>query len=407
MRSRSRSTFRRAVQVMATLAVVGGVIPAVTATPAAAATRVYSDIGVTRDGRGYALVTEAGEVYAYGTVQYRGNPRGFTDRIVGISVTADGLGYVAISSIGQVYAYGTAVYRGNPTGFTGSIVDVSLTADGLGYVAISSAGQVYAYGTAVYRGNPAGFTGTISSVSVTPDGQGYVAISTAGQVYAFNVVYRGNPTGFTGTMKSIAVTNGGQGYVAMSTAGQMYAFNVAYRGNATGFTGSMVGVGVTGDGQGYAAASSIGQVYAFGTVTYRGNGDSTDTTPPITPLCWSHGCTGKDPKLSGCEPTSWTLDEFTDGSFRFEMRYSDGCNAVWTRVTTKAGTEGWNCNTAFGQIRAYDRDDNFLFSYGVQAKCPGAVPGIAWTEMVAFPHYVRTCEASWFEGPPRLCTNKH
>lgn len=236
-------------------------------------TRVFTGIGVTRDGQGYALVSEAGEVYAYGTVGYRGNATGFTGKIADISVTADGSGYAMISTAGQVYAFGTVVYRGNPTGFTGSIVDISVTADGLGYVAISSAGQVYAYGTAVYRGNPTGFTGSITSVSVTPDGQGYVAMSSAGQVYAYNVVYRGNPTGFTGTMVDISVTNGGQGYLAMSSIGQMYAYNVVYRGNPSGFTGSMAGVGVTGDGQGYGAVSSIGQVYAYGTVAYRGNGD--------------------------------------------------------------------------------------------------------------------------------------
>ncbi|MFI8265806.1 CHAP domain-containing protein, partial [Streptomyces sp. NPDC085665] len=112
---------------------------------------------------------------------------------VGISVTADGQGYVAVSGAGQVYAYGSAVYRGNPSGFTGGIVGISVTADGQGYVAVSGAGQVYAYGSAVYRGNPSGFTGGIKGISVTADGQGYAAVSGTGQVYAYGTVrYWGN-----------------------------------------------------------------------------------------------------------------------------------------------------------------------------------------------------------------------
>jgi CHAP domain len=108
---------------------------------------------VTADGQGYVAISGTGQVYAYGSVQYRGNPAGFTGSIVGISVTADGQGYTAISSAGQVYAYGSVQYRGNPAGFTGNIVGISVTASGQGYGALSSYGQVYAYGAVRYWGN--------------------------------------------------------------------------------------------------------------------------------------------------------------------------------------------------------------------------------------------------------------
>ncbi|NEA30748.1 CHAP domain-containing protein [Streptomyces sp. SID13031] len=203
--------------------------------PAQAAARTYSAIGVTADGRGYAGISNAGEVYAFGSTVYRGNPSGFSGVITGVSVTASGQGYAAISSSGQVYAYGAVQSRGNPTGFTGSIVGISVTADGQGYAAISSAGQVYAYGTVQSRGNPTGFTGSIVGISVTANGQGYAAISSTGQVYAYGTVQ--------------------------------------HRGNPTGFTNGIAGVSVTGDGQGYTAISGYGQVYAYGTVRYWGNGD--------------------------------------------------------------------------------------------------------------------------------------
>jgi murein DD-endopeptidase MepM/ murein hydrolase activator NlpD len=272
------STFGRFRLRLAAAVAAAATVVAPGLTTAHADTRTFTGVSVTRDGQGYALVSDAGEVYAYGTAQYRGNPVGFTGKIVGISLTGDGLGYATISSAGQVYAYGTVIYRGNPAGFTGNITGISVTADGQGYVAISEFGQVYAYGTVAYRGNPTGFTGRMVGISVTADGQGYVAISDHGQVYAYNVPYRGNPTGYSGSIAGVSVTPNGQGYVAISSQGQVYAYNAGYFGNPSGYTGAIAGVAVTENGQGYAAMSSIGQVYAYGNVRYRGNGDPGATT---------------------------------------------------------------------------------------------------------------------------------
>jgi hypothetical protein len=127
---------------------------------ASAASAAYRALGVTANGAGYAAINSSGQVYAFGSVQYRANPQGFNGEIVGISVTADGAGYAAISSTGQVYAYGSVQYRGNPAGFSGGIVGISVTADGKGYAAVSGNGQVYAYGTVQYRGNADPNSGT-------------------------------------------------------------------------------------------------------------------------------------------------------------------------------------------------------------------------------------------------------
>jgi hypothetical protein len=130
-----------------------GLPPMAHAAPMSATPRTFTGIDATADGQGYGLISDAGEVYAFGSLRYRANPAGFTGRITGLSTTADGQGYVAVSSAGQVYAYGTVQYRGNPAGFTGGIVGISATADGQGYAAVSGSGQVYAYGTVLYRGN--------------------------------------------------------------------------------------------------------------------------------------------------------------------------------------------------------------------------------------------------------------
>jgi hypothetical protein len=145
--------------------------------PANAALRTFAGISVTADGSGYGLISNAGEVYAFGSTVYHGNPSGFSGSIVGLSVTADGKGYAAISSTGQVYAYGTVAYHGNPTGFTGSIAGISVTGNGAGYAAESSSGQVYAYGTVKYWGNgdpgstsPGPLGSRISSIATTEYG---------------------------------------------------------------------------------------------------------------------------------------------------------------------------------------------------------------------------------------------
>jgi hypothetical protein len=287
----------------------------VTAAPASAATRSFSAVDTTADGKGYALISSAGEVYAFGSVIYRGNPAGFTGKIVGISVTADGQGYVAISSAGQVYAYGTAVYRGNPTGFTGSITGISLTADGQGYAAISSIGQVYAYGTTVYRGNPAGFTGSIVGISVTADGQGYAAISSIGQVYAYGTAVP--------------------------------------RGNPTGFTGGIVGISLTANGQGYAAESGIGQIYAYGTVVYWGNGDPgsasvSDARSRIVAIANREQGNGEKPAGSDCNfyTTALHTGSTAGCSVANYTRAEDWCADFAKWVWMQAGADVANLNAA-------------------------------------------------------------
>jgi CHAP domain len=104
---------------------------ALSALPADAATRTFTGIGVTADGSGYGLAASSGEVYAYGSVAYHGNPAGFSGSIVGISVTANGQGYVAESSIGQVYAYGTVKYWGNGDPGSNSISNLRIRIAGI------------------------------------------------------------------------------------------------------------------------------------------------------------------------------------------------------------------------------------------------------------------------------------
>jgi hypothetical protein len=135
---------------------------------------------------------------------------------------------------------------------------------------------------------------------------------------------------------------------------------------------------------------------------------TTEAAPGVTVAaalsCTAGTCKGKDPEAYGCAADATTLDEFTDGSFRFEMRHSKKCYAVWTRVSSPKGTPGWYCNTTFAQIRGYTPDDKRKGVYSVQAHCPGTT----WTKMWPFTDWVRTCVSwVWFDNPPDECTSRH
>ncbi len=242
-----------------------------------AATNVYTSVSVTADGHGYVTMNTSGQVYAFGTVKYRGAPTNFSGLMMSISVKADGSGYVAISSTGQVYAFGVTAFP-NPSS-SHTFVGISERADGTGWAAITSAGEVYAHNV-TYRGNATGSTGIVG-ISVKPDGSGYVAMSNTGQIYAFNVTYH-TPATYNAPMVGVAVNSAGTGYMTMSNKGQLYAYGVTGHSNPTGYTPPMSAVAITSNGAGALAMSSSGQMYAYSPVIFRGNADPGTAVPAQT-----------------------------------------------------------------------------------------------------------------------------
>ena len=111
--------------------------------------------------------------------------------------------------------------------------------------------------------------------------------------------------------------------------------------------------------------------------------------------CRAESCTGKSPYTQGCGATAHTIDEFTYGGVRFELRYSPACQAAWTRVTTPR-----HFNTLFGQIRGGGH------VYGVQAKVDRDGNQHS-TQMIGTNHRVRTCRAVWFDARPSYCSSFH
>lgn len=133
-------------------------------------------------------------------------------------------------------------------------------------------------------------------------------------------------------------------------------------------------------------------------------------SPANAASCYNGTCRGLDPESSGCNVPSagvYTLDNFTDGRFYVELRYSPLCQAVWTRITATSGTPGHYCNLQFAQTVTYTWEGRFAYQTGTQANCSGTRR--AWTAMSPFDGVlVKACvNHVWATATPEICTAAH
>lgn len=224
----------------------------------------------------YMDVSRTGQVYAWNSRYLGGSPSLGADHITDAKVTAGDNGYWMLSQSGNIYAYGNAPYLGGgATGHTGNLVALAATPDGQGYAMLSSSGQVYAYGAAgYYGGSPSGYAGAFVDLEMTPTGHGYWLLTSVGQVYAYGdaTYYGGSPTGFSRAIVALSPSPTGRGYVMVSKAGQAYAYGDAQfkGGSPAGITGEITDISST-PGAGYVMVSSAGQHYTYGDAPFLGN----------------------------------------------------------------------------------------------------------------------------------------
>jgi hypothetical protein len=105
------------------------------------------------------VVTQSGNVYAYGDAPYLGAPgQGIVTSAV---ATPDWKGYWILLGTGQVFNYGDAANLGSPPAANFNILDAATaifaTSDGAGYWVWSALGAVSSFGDAP---NDGGMTGT-------------------------------------------------------------------------------------------------------------------------------------------------------------------------------------------------------------------------------------------------------
>jgi hypothetical protein len=235
---------------------------------------------------GYWVVTQLGQVAAFGSVVNYGSARvkqgPAGSPIVAICPSPDFLGYWLLAKNGQVFAFGDAGSFGDPHSLKLKVAAVGMAAtpDGQGYWVASRDGGVFAFGDAAFYGSMAGkvLERPIVGIAAAPGGKGYWLASADGGVFGF-----GDAT-FLGSLGSIGeghlnspvvgITAAGEGgYRLVSADGGVFAFGTAYYGSlpAKHRLAQVTGAAPSPDGRGYYLVSSAGQVYAFGDAPYLGS----------------------------------------------------------------------------------------------------------------------------------------
>ena len=188
--------------------------------------------------------------------------------IVAMASSPSGYGYWLVSQIGQVSAFGDAPYKGGAKGTMSSVAGIAGTATGRGYWLAGAGGAVKAYGDAPALGGLAEGDGTVTGIARTLTGQGYWLVTEAGRVAPFgDAVSYGGLVGEANGVRGIVPSPTGLGYWLFTSSGRVSAFGDAqsYGGLADKeITQSIVGMTPSATGQGYWLIGDKGKVSAFG-----------------------------------------------------------------------------------------------------------------------------------------------
>jgi hypothetical protein len=176
-----------------------GLRPAGSGLPNSLAAPIVGMVSST-DGGGYYMVASDGGIFAFGDARFYGacpvivNDNGCSGAGVAVvPVEYNGNGYSAngywlMTQSGNVYAFGTTPEYGAPGSLGVPVTSAVGTPDGLGYWILFRNGDVSNFGDAENLGSPGGMLGGLNSASAvfaTADGNGYWVASSTGQVFPF------------------------------------------------------------------------------------------------------------------------------------------------------------------------------------------------------------------------------
>jgi RNA polymerase sigma factor (sigma-70 family) len=182
----------------------------------------------------YYLLAEDGTIVPVGGAPFYGDPKNLLSQpicdAVAIATTPDGRGYWVVTSAGDVFAFGDAVKYGAPSVPPATIVGFVPTPDGEGYWELAHDG-IYAFGNAgAYCSVPAHMP--IAAIAATPDNQGCWMVASDGGLFV-----GGDAENFgsgTSTAPIVAIadySSGGasnQGYWLLSASGAVHAYGSAH-----------------------------------------------------------------------------------------------------------------------------------------------------------------------------------
>jgi hypothetical protein len=191
------------------------------------------------------MVGADGGVFAFGDAPFVGAPAGqLRSPAIHLEPTPSGKGYWVLSAAGEVFAFGDAVMRGQLFPIPVHAVGLAPTPTGQGYWIVTADAQVFPFGDAVLQAAtsaslPAGGseapppkpTGTMVAIAASPDGKGYWLLARDGGVFSFGVPFHGSVPDRQpyGQAVDLRATDSGAGYYVAGTDGAVFAFGDADR----------------------------------------------------------------------------------------------------------------------------------------------------------------------------------
>jgi len=188
-------------------------------------------IAARRDGRGYWVTDDAGDVRAFGQATFHGGRPALRpgELVSTMSRTPSGDGYWLFTTFGRAFAYGDAHFYGDMSGvaLNGPVIASVATPTGHGYYMVGSDGGVFTFGDARFHGSmgAAHLNQPIVGLSPSPDNRGYWLVAADGGVFAFDAPFRGS----LGAIVLVKPVNGlvayGNGYLMVASDGGVFDFS--------------------------------------------------------------------------------------------------------------------------------------------------------------------------------------
>jgi hypothetical protein len=238
---------------------------------------------------GYWMVTENGDVYAFGDAAHHGNS-GLRSQVVDIEPTPSGHGYWIVDAYGNVTTHGdaTASPRAAPALAPYEAV-TSLSSAGAagGYWLFTSRGRVLAYDGAPSFGDmgATALNGPVLDSIATPSGRGYYLVAADGGIFTFgDAVFHGSmgDTRLNAPVQSLVPDGDGAGYWLVAEDGGIFAFTADFFGSMGDTRLNRPVTGMVADGSaGYLMVAEDGGIFSFGTARFHG---SLGANPPSRPV---------------------------------------------------------------------------------------------------------------------------
>jgi hypothetical protein len=233
---------------------------------------------------GYWMISQTGDVYAFGDAPHFGNqPTAAAD----IEPTPTAGGYWVLSRTGRVHAKGDAPQLGDAALAPGEqAVSLSATPSGRGYWVFTDKGRAFNFGDAAHHGDMAGvpLNGPVLGSVATPTGRGYWMVASDGGIFAFgDAVFSGSMGGrrLNRPVMSMAPDPDGSGYWLVASDGGIFAFDAPFYGSTGNLRLNRPISGMVPGKAGYLMVAEDGGIFAFGDVPFHG---SLGANPPPQPI---------------------------------------------------------------------------------------------------------------------------